>query len=198
MGYRNSFFCSNRSDKHSAIAIASVRAGNVIGGGDWSKDRIVPDCIKALEKNELIDIRNPNATRPWQHVLEPLSGYLTLASKMYTDNTNYSSAWNFGPDSNSVISVKQLVSTILKHWNSGNYRDLSDPNAVHEANLLSLDCSKAKSYLKWKPILDIDTAIKLTVDWYKNYKSTDVYNLCKEQICHYTEQLVELCERGTL
>ena len=164
------------------MALSSARAGNVIGGGDWQKDRIVPDCIRALESNRPIEIRNPNATRPWQHVLEPLSGYLLLASRMYEDPQKFSGAWNFGPNYDSIISVGEVADKVVAQWGSGSWLDLSDKNAPHEAKLLSLDISKANLYLKWIPVWDTEKAIEKTVDWYKEYIKKDPYRICVDQI----------------
>jgi CDP-glucose 4,6-dehydratase len=180
-GYRNSFFNPEKFNQHGK-AIASARAGNVIGGGDWAKDRIVPDCIRALKSNQSIAIRNPWATRPWQHVLEPLNGYLLLANRLIENGKKYAGAWNFGPDDSSVIPVNEVVNKIIEYWGGGEWMDLSNPNDLHEANLLSLDCIKAKTFLKWQPALSIDEAIRLTVEWYKNYENNDVYEICRNQI----------------
>ncbi len=185
--YRNSFINSKDYDKHGK-AIASVRAGNVIGGGDWSKDRIVPDCIRALMNREDINIRNPKAVRPWQHVLEPLSGYMLLAKKMYEDNTSYCSGWNFGPDYDSIVPVSKIADLITKEWGSGKWRDVSNENAPHEANLLRLDCTKAKTYLKWSPKLNIEEALELTLGWYKYFNVKDPYELCINQIQNYCKK----------
>lgn len=179
--YRNSFFNPDKFNVHGK-SIASVRTGNVIGGGDWSKDRIIPDCIKALEQGKPIKVRNPMSTRPWQHVLDPINGYLSLAAHMLVDGKKYAGAWNFGPDSKSVIAVKDMVERIIKHWGHGKWIPSSDFEPFYEAKLLSLDCTKAKTLLKWNPMLDIETGLKLTVEWYKNYSNTDVYHLCKSQI----------------
>ena len=178
--YRKSFFGPSTSQR--SVALASARAGNVIGGGDWQKDRIIPDCIKALESNEPVEIRNPNAIRPWQHVLEPLSGYLLLAAKMYEDPQKFYGAWNFGPNYDSIIPVGELADKVMDRWGNGSWIDLSNENASHEAKLLSLDISKAKSYLKWFPLWNIDKAIEKTVDWYKEYKKKDPYRICVKQI----------------
>lgn len=185
--YRKSFMNPKDYEKH-CKAIASVRAGNVIGGGDWSKDRIIPDCIRALIEHKDIEIRNPNAVRPWQHVLEPLNGYLLLASKMYEDGVSYCSGWNFGPDYDSIVSVKNIADIIVSKWGSGRCVDISDRNSPHEANLLSLDCTKAKTYLKWSPKLNVDKALEITVNWYKYYKNIDMYDFCKNQIITYEKQ----------
>lgn len=186
--YRNSFMNPNDYEKHGK-AIASVRAGNVIGGGDWAKDRIVPDCIRYLMKEEPIEVRNPNAVRPFQYVLEPLYGYLLLAYEMYKSPMKYCGAWNFGPDFNSIINVRTLVDILIDRWGKGNWKDTSNSQSVHEANLLLLDCTKAKTFLNWKPKLNIKQALEYTVDWYKNYYSEDVYALCAKQIKIYSELL---------
>lgn len=179
--YRKSFFNPNDSKVHEK-SLASARAGNVIGGGDWQKGRIISDCIKALESKEPVEVRNPNAIRPWQHVLEPLSGYLLLASKMYEDPQEFCGAWNFGPNYDSIIPVGELADKVMARWGNGSWIDLSNENASHEAKLLSLDISKAKSYLKWFPLWNIDKAIEKTVDWYKEYKKKDPYRICVKQI----------------
>lgn len=180
--WRRSFF--NPADygtKHH-VSIASVRAGNVVGGGDWAKDRIVPDCIRALEAGQPVDIRSPKAVRPWQHVLEPLSGYLLLASKMLEEPTRFCEGWNFGPRMESVTPVWDVASMIVRHYGKGTLRDVSDPNALHEARLLMLDISKAHALLGWKPRTDIEQCCRLTADWYKRYRSENVHQLCLEQI----------------
>lgn len=161
--YLKSFF-SNQNP----IGIASVRAGNVIGGGDWAEDRIIPDCINALSKNETIRIRNPFATRPWQHVLEPLSGYLLLAKKLFKEPKKYCGSWNFGPNSSSISNVENLVKSILKIWGCGIYESIKDENAVHEASLLHLNCDKANQLLGWYPKWDLDETLQRTIEWYKN------------------------------
>ena len=180
--WRRSFF--NPADygtKHH-VAIASVRAGNVVGGGDWAKDRIVPDCIRALEAGQTIEIRSPKAIRPWQHVLEPLSGYLLLAAKMLEDPTRYCEGWNFGPRMESVTPVWDVATMITKYYGQGTLKDVSDPNALHEANLLMLDISKAHALLGWQPRTNIEQCCQLTADWYKRYRTENVYDLCREQI----------------
>ncbi|WP_339060522.1 CDP-glucose 4,6-dehydratase [Tepidibacillus marianensis] len=179
--YRNSFMNPIYYDKHKK-AIASVRAGNVIGGGDWAEDRIIPDCIRAIESGIPIEIRNPNAVRPWEHVLEPLSGYLLLAEKMLESPLIYSEAWNFGPNLESIISVEEMANKVINIYGHGQVKNISDSNERHEAKLLNLDISKAKFKLGWNPTLKINETLKLTVDWYKRYSTDDVYNLCIEQI----------------
>ena len=180
--WRRSFF--NPADygtKHH-VSIASVRAGNVVGGGDWAKDRIVPDCIRALEADQTIEIRSPKAIRPWQHVLEPLSGYLLLAAKMLEEPTRYCEGWNFGPRTESVTPVWDVATMITKYYGKGELKDVSDPNALHEANLLMLDISKAHALLGWEPRTNIEQCCQLTAEWYKRYRTENVYDLCREQI----------------
>jgi len=186
--YRKSFFNPEKYNKHGK-SLSSVRAGNVIGGGDWQKDRLIPDCIRALEKNKPIEIRNPNATRPWQHVLEPLSGYLLLASKMFNEPIKYCGAWNFGPNYESVISVGEVVSTIVKKWGEGKWIDKSNKNELHEANLLSLDVSKAKKMLGWKPKWDIQKCIEKTLEWYILSSGKNIENICNNQINLFTNNI---------
>ena len=182
--WRRSFFNPEQYGKHGK-SVASVRAGNVIGGGDWAADRIVPDCIRALEAGQPIGIRSPKAVRPWQHVLEPLGGYLLLAQKMWEEPTRYCEGWNFGPETAGVTTVWEVAETIVKAYGKGALQDLSDPAAVHEAQLLMLDISKARYRLGWKPHLNLAQTIELTVDWYKRYRTADVYGLCVEQIDKY-------------
>ena len=180
--WRRSFFNPSDYGKKHHVSIASVRAGNVVGGGDWAKDRIVPDCIRALENGQPIEIRSPKAIRPWQHVLEPLSGYLLLAAKMLKEPTRYCEGWNFGPRTENVTPVWDVASMIIKYYGKGELKDVSGPNALHEANLLMLDISKAHALLGWQPRTNIDQCCQLTADWYKRYQTEDVYNLCYEQI----------------
>lgn len=182
--WRRSFMNPAAYEKHGK-SIASVRAGNVIGGGDWAKDRIIPDCISAIETGQPIAIRNRHAVRPWQHVLEPLRGYLMLAQQMWNNPTDYCEGWNFGPQMDAVVSVWDVASKLVECYGCGPLVDGSDPNAVHEANLLMLDITKAGERLDWHPLMDIDQCIALTADWYKRYRIEDVYNLCVEEIKKY-------------
>lgn len=179
--WRRSFLHPNDFSKHGK-AIASARAGNVIGGGDWALDRIIPDCIKALEAGQTIDIRSPKAIRPWQHVLEPLSGYMLLAQKMWDEPTKYCDGWNFGPHAESIATVWDVATKVIENYESGELRDLSDPNALHEAKLLMLDISKAKFQLGWEPRMNIDQTVALTVDWYNRYEDEEVMEICLDQI----------------
>ena len=182
--WKQSFMNPNDYTSHGK-AIASVRAGNVVGGGDWSKDRIIPDCIRAIESNQKIEIRNPEAIRPWQHVLEPLRGYLLLGQKLTEDPVTYSEAWNFGPNMDSIETVWSIAERIVEYYGKGVLQDVSNKKYLHEAKLLSLDISKAKFILKWTPRLTIDETIKMTIDWYKHYMYRNVYEICVEQINQY-------------
>jgi len=192
--YRRSFFQNHR------VRIASARAGNVIGGGDWASDRIVPDCIRSLEENRAIGVRHPEATRPWQHVLESLSGYLWLAAvmtgcgKKYLNGYEPCSAFNFGPGPDANRSVAELVSELLKHW-PGSWEDVSNPAAVHEAGLLQLCAYKARLQLRWAPVLDFDQAVALTAEWYRQARQSQepaaFRTLTRSQINTYTRQARE-------
>lgn len=179
--WRRSFFNPEQFEKHGK-SIASVRAGNVIGGGDWALDRIIPDCIRALEANKPIQIRSPKSVRPWEHVLEPLSGYMLLAQKMWDRPTEYCEGWNFGPEAESVSTVWNVATELVRNFGKGELIDCSNPNAVHEAQLLMLDITKAKTRLGWKPRLNMQECIALVADWYKRYKNENVYSLCVEEI----------------
>jgi len=183
--YGNSFFNPIGFEKHKKC-LSSVRAGNVIGGGDWQKDRIIPDCIRALESNKPIGIRNSSAKRPWQHVLEPLNGYLCLAHKMYKEPKAYCDAWNFGPNHDSIVTVGAVVDKVVDHWGSGSWINLSKEKEPHEAELLNLDISKAKAYLQWFSVWNMEKAIEKTVQWYKNYRKEDPYRICVDQIEEFT------------
>lgn len=184
--YRNSFFNPGKYKQHQK-AIAVARAGNVIGGGDWSKDRLIPDIIKALSESNPIKIRNPYAVRPWQHVLEPLFGYLLLGSYLSKQPLQYSQAYNFGPDSNDALPVEKMVNTAINYWGKGEYQVESNIANPHEAGLLKLDISKAQAELSWYPKYNAETAIANTVEWYKKYfENPDrIISFTEEQILHY-------------
>ncbi len=178
--YRRSFF--NGNDKP---AVASARAGNVIGGGDWAGYRLVPDIFRSVAAEQTIELRNPNATRPWQHVLEPLGGYLVLGAKLFENRERFADAWNFGPYLQDVHTVKAVVEHIIKYAGKGEWKDISQPGRLHEANLLMLDISKAMQELKWKPLLTFEETIQMTTDWYLNYTKQDVLKLSQKQIAEY-------------
>lgn len=163
--YRQSFF-----GKNSINSVASARAGNVIGGGDWSEDRLVPDAIRAFQSNKPLNIRNPLATRPWQHVLEPLSGYLILAQALYERGSEVASGWNFGPNENDNRSVEEVVNLVVSEWGQSASWEKEGKEQPHEAQLLMLDCSKARSLLGWQPKWQIETALQKTIQWYKAYQ----------------------------
>lgn len=172
--YKNSFFTDNE------VAVSTCRAGNVIGGGDFAKDRIIPDCYRAVSQNNQIIVRNPDSVRPYQHVMEPVYAYLLLA-KMQYENKDYQGEYNIGPDESSNINTGKLVSLFCQKWGEGAvWTSLEDKNAVHEASLLYLDCSKAESLLKWKQIWDIETTLDKTVEWYKEYQKKGEAGACME------------------
>ena len=163
--YRRSFLSN-------AYAMATARAGNVVGGGDWAQDRLIPDCIKAIQNNETIVLRNPNAVRPWQHVLEPLAGYLILAQKLYEEGHKYAEGFNFGPGENSFYTVKEVAEKIVSRLHKGKIQCFKADN-LHEAGLLMLNIEKAKKILGWYPKLSVDETIKWTVDWYGHFYAGD-------------------------
>jgi CDP-glucose 4,6-dehydratase len=162
--YRKSFF----NDNNSAF-LASARAGNVIGGGDWSSDRLIPDILKAFEKNELVIVRNPMATRPWQHVLEPLSGYLVLAQHLYEDGSNVAEGWNFGPKDEDCKPVSWILDKMVTKWGKGASWKLDKNNNPHEAGYLKLDCSKAAMQLDWYPKWNLEDTLESIINWQQNY-----------------------------
>jgi len=183
--YGHSFF-NVKKKGFPEMGLASVRAGNVIGGGDWARDRIVPDCIRALSAGQPIKIRNPRHTRPWQHVLEPLSGYLLLASKLFHDPLKYFGAWNFGPQMNAVVPVSELVDRIINAYGMGSWAAENSADQPKESHLLALDTTKAIKQLKWHPLLDLDEAVTMTVNWYKAVeKKEDIRKFSLGQIENY-------------
>lgn len=188
--YRKSFFNPEDWGKTHTVALSSVRAGNIIGGGDWGEDRLIPDCVKALSQNKAIIIRNPQATRPWQYVLDPLAGYLLLGSLMYEDGDTYSGAWNFGPNEENMLMVEELLKVVIKHWGNGNYT-VETSNQPHEAKFLRLDASKACALLGWKPVYNIYEAVEKTVNWYKKFYAKslgkkELYELTTREISDYS------------
>ncbi|MEQ8241281.1 MAG: CDP-glucose 4,6-dehydratase [Cyclobacteriaceae bacterium] len=166
--YRNSFFNTNHYNSHKK-SIASARAGNVIGGGDWAKDRIIPDIVRALTDGLPIQVRNPQAVRPWQHVLEPISGYLMLAAKMAEEPIKFSNSWNFGPNAEDNLTVGELAKIATDQWGHGEIITPKLAGQPHEAGLLKLDISKTVNELGWKPMWDAKKSIQMTLDWYKNF-----------------------------
>jgi CDP-glucose 4,6-dehydratase len=169
--YSRSYF-----DSAASIGVASARAGNVIGGGDWAVDRIIPDCIRAIIEGKPVQLRNPNATRPWQHVLEPLSGYLLLAKLLYENPKKWSGPWNFGPATDQVLTVKNVADLLVQYIGRGSVDILEEQSIFHEANLLQLNCDKAHNLLKWYPRWGIKKTIEMTAAWYKSFMQGDDLN----------------------
>ncbi len=181
--YRHSYFSKQGSDN---TAIATVRAGNVIGGGDWADDRLIPDIIRAFQKGSTVQIRNPNSVRPWQHVLEPLAGYLTLARKLFDNGNQYAQAWNFGPSDNDVKPVQWIVEKMSDYWNGEALWAVDDGDHPHEANYLKLDCSKARSNLLWEPKWNLEYSLKKIIEWHKAaIQGEDLQKLSLTQIESY-------------
>ena len=188
--YRNSFFNLKDYKKKHHILLGSVRAGNVIGGGDWATDRLIPDIVKAASKGDHVIIRNPMATRPWQHVLEPLSGYLTLGWKLLEEKVEYADGWNFGPEMGSNLSVGEIGTLAQKVWSDVRIKIGENKDEHHEANLLMLDCSKANKILKWNAVWGIDDTIFKTVNWYKSYYLNNEI-LTKKDIQDYVNDAIK-------
>nr|WP_035496777.1 CDP-glucose 4,6-dehydratase [Citrifermentans bremense] len=183
--YRNSFFNPKQYEKH-GVAIATARAGNVIGGGDWAAERLIPDCVCALLKGNDIVIRNPHAIRPWQHVLEPLSGYLLLAQNLYQHGSHYASGWNFGPGEDDARPVEWIVQKMCAAWGNGAAYKLDGGVHPHEAHYLKLDCSKARGELGWQPKWNLQTAIDRIIDWTLAYRDKrPMREVCLAQIQDY-------------
>jgi CDP-glucose 4,6-dehydratase len=183
--YRNSYFNPKEYGAH-RVAVASARAGNVIGGGDWADDRLIPDFIRAIIKGQKVKIRSPYAIRPWQHVLEPLTGYLSLAKALYEHGPQYASGWNFGPNDSDAQNVEWITRTICELWGNGASFEVDTNPQPHEANYLKLDCSKAKAELGWYPRWDIHTTLESIVEWTKAYlASEDLEAKCIQQIDSY-------------
>ena len=183
--YRNSFFNPEDFESH-GVALATARAGNVIGGGDWACDRLICDCVRALLVKEKIIIRNPNAIRPWQHVLEPLSGYMLLAQKLYKEGAFFAQSWNFGPNDEDAKPVEWIVQRLCERW--GNEADyvLDQDDQPHEATYLKLDCSKAKALLGWQPRWNLQQALDSIVQWTRGYQNNvDIKTLCLKQVDAY-------------
>ncbi len=187
--YRDSYFPAHDFHKHQT-AIATARAGNVIGGGDWAEDRLIPDIVRAFEKKETVQIRNPNAIRPWQHVLEPLAGYIDLAEKLYVEGENWTEAWNFGPREEDARPVEWIVKEMTEQWGEGVAWNIDDGDHPHEANYLKLDCSKAHVKLKWHPRWGLSESLQKIVIWHKEVNSgKSPANLCHKQIAEYINSI---------
>jgi CDP-glucose 4,6-dehydratase len=189
--YRRSYFNQEQYGKSHQVALATARAGNVIGGGDWAMDRIFPDCILALSQKEKIRIRNPYAIRPWQHVLEPLNGYLILAEQLFTKGALYAEGWNFGPGEEGILNVENLVKEIIAFWGQGSYEVMSDEKC-HEAQLLKLDSSKAKERLHWYTHFTAIEAIDWSTSWYRSFiQGQNITKLTEEQLIEYLNIIKE-------
>jgi CDP-glucose 4,6-dehydratase len=186
--YRNSFFSSHGIDSRN-VHIASARAGNVIGGGDWSKDRLIPDFIRAITQGENITIRSPYAIRPWQFVLEPLSGYLLLAQQLYLHGEKYAEAWNFGPNEDDARNVEWIVKKMCKKWGNGISYTIDKSAHPHEATYLKLDCSKAKTHLNWHPRWNLETALDNIIEFTKAYieEKHNLREVCNKQIQNFLQ-----------
>lgn len=183
--YRSSFFNPEDYKKH-GVGVATARAGNVIGGGDWAIDRLIPDCINALLQHEKIRIRNPHSIRPWQYVLEPLSGYLMLAQNLYEHGEIFAEGWNFGPNDNDAKQVEWIVQKMCEAWGDNATYEVDKGNYPHEAHYLKLDCSKAKIKLNWQPRWNLEQALEKIIEWVRAYqKRMNMRDICLQQIEEY-------------
>jgi len=190
--FRQSYFGPD-----SGVSIATARAGNVIGGGDWAEDRLVPDMIRAVLNDKAVVIRNPDAIRPWQHVLEPLRGYLLLAEKLWASGDQYASGWNFGPDESEARSVGWIVERLVSLWGENASWELDNTTQPHEAHYLKLDCAKAKTALGWYPVWDLDQSLGKLTSWYKAWHDGQNMNYFSiEQIVQYQQVLNEQTDKG--
>jgi len=189
--YRSSYFNSADFERH-GVAIATARAGNVIGGGDWASDRLLPDIIRSILAGEPVQIRNPHAIRPWQHVLEPLSGYLLLAQRLYENGAQYAEGWNFGPADDDARPVEGIVQRFCTGWGDGARYEIDSCEHPHEANFLKLDCSKAKSVLGWHSRWGLDKAIDSIIEWKRACRDNkDLREVCLSQIQEYSNSEVQ-------
>ena len=180
--FRNSFFNPKEYQKH-GISLASCRAGNVIGGGDWGKDRLIPDIMRGILNNEIIKVRNLNSTRPWQHVLDPLNGYLILVEKLWSSGSEFSEGWNFGPEENNEKPVKWIVEKLTKQWSKDIKWDIDNNIKLHEENYLRLNCIKANSRLGWMPKLNLEQGLEWIIEWYRQYKkNNNMKDITEQQI----------------
>jgi CDP-glucose 4,6-dehydratase len=184
--YRQSFF----SDPDGPL-VATARAGNVIGGGDWAEDRLIPDIVRSISSQQPIIIRNPDAVRPWQHVLEPLRGYLMLGARLINGEVDFAEAWNFGPNAEDMVPVREIAARIIETWGEGSFENRPDQNAPPEAGLLYLNTEKTGARLNYNPALTLEDSIALTVDWYRIHRenSSRVAELTRQQIKDYMERL---------
>lgn len=183
--YRDSYF-NSQDYEHHGVALASARAGNVIGGGDWAADRLIPDCIKALSNHEKIIIRNPHAIRPWQYVLEPLAGYLLLAQKLYEVGPAFAESWNFGPHDQDAKEVEWIVRKLCDLWGISQGYEVARGIELHEAKYLKLDCTKAKTRIQWQPRWSLEEALVKVVEWTRAYENkADMREICLKQIHNY-------------
>ena len=189
--YRRSYF-NDKDYHHHGVAIATARAGNVIGGGDWAQDRLIPDILTAFQSGKTVEIRNPSSIRPWQHVLEPLSGYLLLAQRLYDEGPNYAEGWNFGPQDQNAMSVGGIVQKMADFWGEGAKWAVTSERHPHEATYLKLDCSKANKKLNWQGTLDLDETLKQTVDWYKSWhKHQNMHLYSQNEIKDYRLAIIK-------
>lgn len=190
--YRNSFFNTVRHSEHQ-VALATARAGNVIGGGDWANDRLIPDVLRAIESGQSANIRNPQATRPWQHVLEPLNGYLVLAEKLYTEGPAFAEAFNFGPAEEDAKPVQWIVEQLTQSWGDGASWHLDGGKHPHEAHYLKLDCSKARVMLGWQPNWNLAQALQAIIVWHRAHSAhksgAEMRALCLQQINEYSQAI---------
>lgn len=186
--YRRSYFPEEKYKDH-GVGLATTRAGNVIGGGDWSQDRLIPDCIKAILKGETVVIRYPGAVRPWQYLLEPLYGYLRLSRELYMNGLEYSGAWNFGPGPENTKNVRWIVDKIAALWEGGIRLEISEKKTWHETGVLTLDSSKAMNKLDWRPRVDIEKTLSFIIDWYHAYRNHEkMEDFSEKQIADYEKR----------
>lgn len=181
--YRDAFFSKG------GPLLATARAGNVIGGGDWCEDRLIPDLVRAQDKGQALEIRSPNATRPWQHVLEPLAGYLQLGARLLNGEKEFASAWNFGPDDSATLTVSELLERLRPDWPGMNWRAVPD-NTLHETTMLKLDSSKARRQLGWRPALSIAEQLKMTAEWYHAFREQKKV-ISREQLAAYMRTMTK-------
>ena len=179
--YRRSF-CRYGGTGESEMAVASARAGNVIGGGDWSRDRLIPDCIRAIEAGQPVRLRNPGAVRPWQFVLEPLGGYLLLAERLWTEPDNFVGGWNFGPDPKQMATVETMARALTDAYGAGTVECCADAKAPHEDQILLLDSTKAGEKLGWRPRLTLEETLGWTAEWYRDYRREKPLEICRRQL----------------